>query len=109
MLRRQAPAGSVLPAVPQKVQAFAYRPYGASLAGEDGSTVCAGDDSDSGGDADTPAAKIVWRAPTAESDRRRMDGLQEDAAHRRIREARSLVDDTRFEFACDAVYECQRG
>ncbi|KAJ1730702.1 hypothetical protein LPJ61_002879 [Coemansia biformis] len=111
MLQRKAPAETILPDVPARARAFAYRPYRTSFVGEEGSTVCA-DESDgdgSDGSDSKPAAKIVWRAPTAENDRLQLGRMHASAAHARIREARRLVDDARFEYACDALYECQRG
>ncbi|KAI9500564.1 hypothetical protein BX070DRAFT_195810, partial [Coemansia spiralis] len=38
-----------------------------------------------------------------------MAQLHASSVTARIRQARSLLDDERFEYSCDVVYECQRG
>ncbi|PIA12774.1 hypothetical protein COEREDRAFT_67937, partial [Coemansia reversa NRRL 1564] len=105
MIRRRQVTEDVLPAVPKRAQAFAYRPY-STLCMEEMGEYCSSSESD-----EEDCAKIIGRRKLSaeESDRRQMLRLQANAAYARIREARRLVDDQRYEYFCDVVYECQRG
>ncbi|KAJ2671478.1 hypothetical protein GGI25_005492 [Coemansia spiralis] len=93
----------ILPEVPAKTQAFAYQPYVKD-------TWSSSDSENSIGESRcprAPSARIV--RGTAEGDRERMAQLHASSVTARIRQARSLLDDERFEYSCDVVYECQRG
>ncbi|KAJ1963163.1 hypothetical protein GGI12_002218 [Dipsacomyces acuminosporus] len=137
MIRRKEITKDILPAVHTKAHAFAYRPYAAtansysSLANE-GAVLGIGDDEEdqayTRGTAPptTPSihnseysssVRIISRgnsgiATLAEQladDRLRMAQLHAKAVRARVSEAKRLVDDQRYEYACDAVFECQRG
>ncbi|KAJ1853029.1 hypothetical protein IW147_004200 [Coemansia sp. RSA 720] len=99
MIRRKD-TQEILPPISGHTQAFAYRPYpfASQLEYEDSSS-------------DEEGARIVERrgVPQAECDRQQLAKLHASAACKRIKEARRLVDDHRFEYACDVVYESQRG
>ncbi|KAJ2574673.1 hypothetical protein GGH19_003626 [Coemansia sp. RSA 1807] len=97
MIRRKD-THEILPSTPTHTQAFAYRPYSSFAQPECDSS------------SDEEGARIVERrVPQAECDRRQLAKLHASAAYTRIKEARRLVDDHRFEYACDVVYESQRG
>ncbi|KAJ2375430.1 hypothetical protein IW150_002553, partial [Coemansia sp. RSA 2607] len=65
------------------------------------------------GECQLPVARIISRdehSETAiESDSQRMAAMQSRAMQARIREAKRLVNDCRYEYACDVLIECQRG
>ncbi|KAJ2898956.1 hypothetical protein IWW38_001175, partial [Coemansia aciculifera] len=124
MIQRKDVTQGVLPQVPARTLAFAYRPYatGATTISSallhdhqppqqlksllfdlqrpraDSSSSCDSDDDD-----DVAGARIVV------SDRQLMAQLHAQAVLARVKEAKRLVDDERFEYACDVVLECQRG
>lgn len=55
----------------------------------------------------TPSARIIHRQN--DEDGKLMAELHAGAIRHRISQAKKLVDDSRYEYACDVVYECQRG
>ncbi|KAJ1724100.1 hypothetical protein LPJ53_001621 [Coemansia erecta] len=65
------------------------------------------------GECRLPAARIISRDDDSETaverDGQRMAAMQSRAMQARIREAKRLVDDCRYEYACDVLIECQRG
>ncbi|KAJ2837901.1 hypothetical protein J3B02_006393, partial [Coemansia erecta] len=54
-------------------------------------------------------ARIVGRKDDVQSDRHRMAAMHAKSMYARIKEAKRLIDDCRYEYACDVLYECQRG
>ncbi|KAJ1739054.1 hypothetical protein LPJ68_005015 [Coemansia sp. RSA 1086] len=103
MIRRKEIVEEILPPIPNKVRAFAYRPYPSSFITQQKQIE---DDSD-----DDTGVQIIERrvVPSAKKDRQQMAKLHASAAYARIQEARRLVDDNHYEYACDVIYECQRG
>ncbi|KAJ2159066.1 hypothetical protein GGF46_003303 [Coemansia sp. RSA 552] len=97
MIRRKKATEAILPDVPHP--AFAYRPYRGGLE--------LGEDLSSSDDETGSVARVVERRGTG--DHRELARQHARSAYGRIREARRLVDDSRFEYACDVVFECQRG
>ncbi|KAJ2862218.1 hypothetical protein GGH94_004404 [Coemansia aciculifera] len=111
MIRRKDITQGLLPEVPTRALAFAYRPYVTAAVGatrHSNSLLldplrAPSPDSDSDSDCSTtPNARIV-------GDRQVMAQMHAQAVLARVREAKRLVDDERFEYACDVVLECQRG
>ncbi|KAJ2718763.1 hypothetical protein GGI07_005602 [Coemansia sp. Benny D115] len=43
------------------------------------------------------------------SDRQQMALMHAKSMHARVKEAKLLVDDARYEYSCDVLFECQRG
>ncbi|KAJ1935703.1 hypothetical protein EC988_008405, partial [Linderina pennispora] len=111
----------ILPPVPLSACAFAYRPYTASGAaralrrdsgsseGVHGGQGWAMGEGGSDDDGEAPCVRVVRRQTSSGEDRERMAKLHSRAICARLSEAKRLVDDARFEYACDVVFECQRG
>ncbi|KAJ1949134.1 hypothetical protein FBU59_001281 [Linderina macrospora] len=76
---------------------------------------CIGDnnnsDDDDDDDGEQPYVKVVVRRGQTGNmeDGAEMARLHSRAICARLREAKRLVDDTRFEYGYDVVFECQRG
>ncbi|KAJ2744029.1 hypothetical protein GGI20_003300 [Coemansia sp. BCRC 34301] len=52
---------------------------------------------------------MTQRSSVVLGDRQMMAQMHKQAVLKRVWEAKRLVDDERFEYACDVVLECQRG
>ncbi|KAJ2599895.1 hypothetical protein H4R99_003538 [Coemansia sp. RSA 1722] len=90
------------------------KPPAAKLVDDSDSSCSASRSSSSDGSScDRPAAplnaRIISRQIDAESDRHRMASMHAKSMYARIKEAKRLIDDCRYEYACDVLYECQRG
>ncbi|KAJ1769434.1 hypothetical protein LPJ74_004040 [Coemansia sp. RSA 1843] len=103
--------------LPSKTKAFAYRPYMTTSEATHLNSQYDWDNNDSDDSNDkTPNARIVGRPPIAvqtaqslDNDRAQMAQLHAGAMTARIREAKRILDDVKFEYSCDVLYECQRG
>ncbi|KAJ2847365.1 hypothetical protein IWW36_003890 [Coemansia brasiliensis] len=111
MIRRKEIVEDILPPIPNKARAFAYRPYPSSFITQQKQQQQPDEDDDSCDEYDDTGVRIVERrvVPSAKKDRQQMAKLHASAAYARIQEARRLVDDSHYEYACDVIYECQRG
>ncbi|KAJ2520717.1 hypothetical protein GGI11_000268 [Coemansia sp. RSA 2049] len=132
--RKDTLAQDILPRIPISVTpAFAYRPYNVTAPEAthlDGaqSDWDNGEDSDDARDNKAPKTRIIGGSSGGSSstafaaigngglssslekkDRARMLQLYTTAITARIRDAKQLIDDAKFEYSCDVLYECQRG
>ncbi|KAJ1885786.1 hypothetical protein LPJ81_006830, partial [Coemansia sp. IMI 209127] len=102
---------------PSTAQAFAYRPY--TTTSEATQLNRRLFDWDSSDDDKTPSARIVSRqqplattirtTQSLDRDRAHMAQLQTSSMTARIGAAKRILDDVKFEYSCDVLYECQRG